>query len=510
MSYPVGHYIVDESNYNTAKMLSTGKLSTPALSVVVRERQALALPVMLCVSVSFGGFMLGWDIGTIGGITDMESFSQNFGTLVNPYTGERRLPAILVGLIISIFSVSAAIGGLTLAKIGDYQGRKFGIYVSMVFYCVGLWVMLMKDQNWVQFLIGRIISGLSIGSITVLVPIYLSEIAPAAIGSTMVGSYQVQTTLGIMMGNIVNYFCHQVLDDDVSNISWQLPLILGYLWALIISVGLIFTPESAQFLVARKNAITDAKESYAKMNAISKSDPKTLEFIDKSLREKHRRRKEAKSQDFLEWARGRPRLGMRLLVGICVMSFQQLSGINYFFYYGTTIFEARRMDSYVVTIILSLVNFLATFGGLYLVQASGRRPCLLVGSIGMFTCMLVYTSVGSFAPTSTASYTVLIVATCVYLVFFATTLGPVTVILVAELFPMRTKATSMAVCTSFYWMCNFVISFLTPILADEIGFLYGYLFASFLLVSAVFAWFMVPETRYMTQADIDAFYDKTR
>lgn len=509
MSTPIGHYM-SESNYNTAKMSSSAKLSTPAFSGIVRERQALAVPIMLCTSVSFGGFLAGWDVGTIGGITNMESFSQNFGTLVNTWTGERRLPAISVGLIISVFSVSSAVGGLTLAKLGDYQGRKFGIYVALVVYCVGLWITLMNDTNWIQFLIGRIVTGLAVGSTGVLVPIYLSEIAPVTIGSTMIGSYQVQTTLGILMGNIVNYFSHQVLDNEVRNMSWQLPLILGYLWVLIITIGLIFTPESAPFLVARKNAIPDAKASFAKMNAISRADPKTLEFIDRSLREKHKSRKEGKSQDILDWARSRPRLGLRLLVGICVMSFQQLSGINYFFYYGTTIFEARQMDSYVVTIILSLVNFLSTFGGLYVVQASGRRPSLLIGSIGMFCCMLVYASVGSFAPRNTASYAVVIIATCVYLIFFATTLGPVTVILVAELFPMRTKATSMAVCTSFYWMCNFLVSFLTPIIADQIGFLYGYFFAGFLLVSAVFAWFMVPETKYMTQADIDAFYDKVR
>lgn len=507
MSFPREYNDADESNYNTAKMTNS---ATPAMSEAIRERQALALPVTLCASVSVGGFMVGWDAGTIGGMTDMESFSQNFGTLVNPWTGERRLPAIIIGLIISIFSVSAAVGGLTLAKLGDYQGRKFGIYMSMLVYSMGLWISLMNDTNWIQFLVGRIICGLSVGSTAVLVPIYLSEIAPLVIGSTMIGSYQVQTTLGIFMGSIVNYFSHQVLDNGVRNISWQLPLIFGYLWVVIISVGLFFTPESAQFLVERKNAIPAAKASFAKMNAISRADPRTLDFIERSLREKHKRRIDGKSQDFLEWAKGRPRLGIRLLVGICVMSFQQLSGINYFFYYGTTIFESRQMDSYVVAIILSVVNFLSTFGGLYLVQVSGRRTCLLAGSIGMFSCMLVYTSVGSFAAASTASYTVLIVATCVYLVFFATTLGPVTVILVAELFPMRTKATSMAVCTSFYWMCNFLISFLTPIIADRIGFLYGYFFASFLLVSAIFAWFMVPETKYMTQADIDSFYDKVR
>lgn len=498
-----GRRAADASNYTTAKMVVT-----PALSESTREKRALTLPIILCSFVSFGGFIFGWDLGTIGGITTMESFNQNFGTLVNPFTGERRLPAPIIGLIISIFNISCAIGGLTLAKVGDYKGRKFGVYVALIVYCVGLVIALMNDTNWIQFLFGRIFEGLGVGSTAVLVPIYLSEIAPLRIRGTMVGSYQLLITLGILTGNAADYGSHRLYNNDLNNMSWQFPISLGFVWALMISLGLMFTPESAPFLISRKNAIEEAKESFAKMNAISKSDHRTIDFIARSVRERHERKSKAKNQDIFEWATGKPMLGIRLLIGILVMSFQQLSGINYFFYYGTTIFERTTMDPYGVTMILSGVNFAATFGGLYTVEAFGRRACLLAGSIGMFCCMLIFASVGNFAMDSNAAYAVMITVTCVYLIFFATTLGPVTFALVSELFPMRTKATSMAVCTSFNWMFNFLISFLTPIMAARIGFLYGYFFAACLLVSAIFVWFMVPETKNMTETDIDALYYK--
>lgn len=503
MSDRVINSIVEVSNYSTAKIAVT-----PAASGSVRERRALTLPIMLCCSVSFGGFIFGWDVGTIGGITNMESFNENFGTLINPFTGESRLPEALVGLIISIFNIGCAIGGLTLAKLGDYQGRKFGIYVALVVYCIGLVIALMNDTNWVQFSFGRIFTGLGVGSTSVLVPIYLSEIAPLRIRGSMVGSYQLLITLGILIGNATNYGCNRMSTDNSNNIAWQLPISLGFLWVLIIAVGLTFTPESAAFLISRKNAIAEARESFAKMNALSTSDYRTVDFVERSVREKHERKKEAKNQDIFEWATGQPRLGVRLLTGIFVMSFQQLSGINYFFYYGTTIFERTSMDPYAVTMILSSVNFVATFGGLYTVEALGRRTCLLVGSMGMFVCMLIFASVGNFVQNSDAAFGIMIAATCVYLIFFATTLGPVTFALVSELFPMRTKATSMAICTSFNWIFNFLISFLTPIIAERIGFLYGYFFAGCLLISAVFSWFMVPETKNMTENDIDALYHR--
>lgn len=475
-----------------------------------KDRFILVKPIFLCLAISFGGFIFGWDIGTIGGISNMKSFQNNFGTLHDPITNERYLPDILIGLIISIFNIGCAIGGLTLAKLGDFKGRKFGIYLTLFVYCTGLIIQLTKDQKWYQFLIGRIFTGLAVGSTAVLVPMFISESAPLRIRGAMVVFYQLMVTLGILIGNVINYACKRMTDEATNNISWQFPIFLGFVWTLVIIVGLMFTPESAQYLIIKKNAIDDAKRSFSKMNGVSETDKATIEYVEETIKRQVLTGKQENRQGLFEFITGKPQYGIRLLTGILVMSFQQLSGVNYFFYYGTTIFKSVNMDPYITSIILSSVNFMATFGGIYMVESLGRKASLLLGSIGMFFCMLIYTSVGGFALGSSASGFVMIAATCVYIVFFATTLGPVTFVIVSELFPMRTKATSMAICSSFNWMFNFLISFLTPVITSRIGFLYGYIFAACLLLSATFVWFMVPETAKKTEADIDNYYMKTK
>lgn len=506
------HSKSDENYSFLEKTSSPSRISIKYVGSRANQRCGITLvwPIFLCLAISFGGFIFGWDVGTIGGISNMRSFQNNFGTLLDPVTNERYLPDILIGLMISIFNIGCAVGGLTLAKLGDFRGRKFGIYFTLFVYCIGLIIQLAKDQKWYQFLIGRIFTGLAVGSTAVLVPMFISESAPLRIRGAMVVFYQLMVTLGILIGNVINYACKRMTGEATNNVSWQFPIFLGFVWTLIIIVGLMFTPESAQYLIIKQNAIEEAKRSFSKMNGVSETDRATIEYIEETIKGQALRGNQENRQGLFEFITGKPQYGIRLLTGILVMSFQQLSGVNYFFYYGTTIFKRANMDPYVTSIILSSVNFMATFGGIYMVESLGRKASLLLGSIGMFFCMMIYTSVGGFALSSNASGFVMIAATCVYIVFFATTLGPVTFVLVSELFPMRTKATSMAICSSFNWMFNFLISFLTPVITSRIGFLYGYVFAACLLLSTIFVWLMVPETAKKTEADIDNYYWKIK
>ncbi|GAV52850.1 hypothetical protein ZYGR_0AI01320 [Zygosaccharomyces rouxii] len=467
--------------------------------------------IALCVIISFGGFIVGWDIGIIGGITNMESFQENFGPLVNMDTGRHYFPEILVGLVISIFSIGGVIGGLTIAKAGDWKGRKFGMYLSMSVYCLGLAIQLLHDYSWCQFFIGRIFTGLAVGSIAVLVPMFLSESAPIAIRGAMTTLYQLMVTFGIMMGNVLNYILRKGLQDPLDNISWQLPIYMGYIWAVTIVIGLFFTPESANFLLTKKKCVDSAKFSFATMNGITEDDEATNNFVAQTLQQQYETERQSNGLGLFEFVTGKPKYCKRLLVGILVMTFQQLSGINYFFYYGTSLFEKANLnDPYLTSIFLSSVNFISTFGGIYLVEALGRKSCLLLGSMGMFVCMLVYASVGTFALEANGSGIVMIVFTCIYIVFFATTLGPVSFVVVSELFPMKTKAISMAICSSFNWMFSFMISLLTPVITAKIGFAYGYFFTACLLSSAIFVWIMVPETKGKSESDIDSLYETKR
>lgn len=475
------------------------------------EHTGFLRPIALCTAISFGGFIFGWDVGTIGGISNMESFKANFGTVIDPETSEKAFPTLVIGLVISIFNIGCAVGGLTLAKLGDFKGRKFGIYAAIFVYWIGLLLQLIKDETWYQFLVGRIVTGLAVGSTAVLVPMFISESAPLKIRGAMVVLYQLMVTLGILMGNIINYICMEVFSNNPnSNKQWQLPICLGFLWSFVVVVGLLFTPESAQHLILKKNQIETAKRSYSRMNGISVEDEKTFQFVEDTLREKQEMLRRGKQQGIFEFVTGKPQLGLRLLIGVLVMTFQQLSGINYFFYYGTTIFANANLHPYITPIILSMVNFIATFGGIYLVEALGRKSCLLLGSIGMFCSMVLYATIGTFALDLYGANAVMVVTTCIYIIFFATTLGPVTFVLVSELFPMKTRATSMAICSSFNWMFNFAISLLTPTITSKIGFAYGYFFAGCLLLSAIFVWVLVPETRNLTEADINEIYERVK
>ncbi|CCF56286.1 hypothetical protein KAFR_0A08520 [Kazachstania africana CBS 2517] len=474
-----------------------------------QKKPTLLIPALICLVISFGGFIFGWDVGTIGGVVNMEEFRETFGTRYDILTDRKYLPTLQLGLMISIVNIGAMFGGLLLPKLGVSRGRKLGILISTMIYMAGILAQLINCDAWFQFFVGRAICGMGIGSLTVLVPMFISEIAPLQIRGSMVALYQLMITFGILVGNLTNYAV--IRNVKYNGDEWKIPIGLGILWASILLLGLNMVPESAPFLIIKRADIEGAKESFAKMNNISPNAHMVAEFVEQMSTEafKNNELLKQKKEIPFEFINGKPRLGLRLLIGIMIMVFQQLSGINYFFYYSTSLFaNIGIQDSYITSLILSTVNFFTTFGGIILVERWGRKMCLLVGSVGMFFCMIIYASVGSFVSSNIKSGVIMIVVTCIYIMFFAATTGPVSFVLVSELFPMRTKAISMAICNSMNWMVNFVISMFTPAITSKIGFKYGYVFAGCLLASIVFVITLVPETKNKNEQEIDKIYER--
>ncbi|CCC70205.1 hypothetical protein NCAS_0E01350 [Naumovozyma castellii] len=473
-----------------------------------KKNPSLITPMLICLAISFGGFLFGWDIGTIGGIANMSSFKERFGTRQDQGKGTKHFPGLLIGLIIGIFNLSAGVGGVALAKCGDWWGRKRATYFFIFIYSIGLLVQLIHNRAWFQIFIGRLICGLAIGGINVIVPMFISEIAPLRVRGSMVTFYQLKITFGILVGNITVFLCHNGFSRSHQNEAWQIPLGLGFVWAFIVILGLYNSPESAQYLGIKKERWDAALMSTARMNNLSTGDIRAINIVEEMQRRAEQDRLEKSSRrNIFEFIFGKPKLGLRLFIGIMLMIFQQLSGINYFFYYGTTIFAKVGLnDPYTTAIILSSVNFVATFFGIYFVEALRRRTSLVFGSIGMFCCMMIYSSMGSFALNTDGTGITMIVVTCVYIALFAITLGPVTIVLVSELYPMRTKAMSMATCSFANWIMNFLITFLTPLITAQIGFKYGYVFAVCLFFSTCFDWTTVPETKNKTPTEIDNMF----
>ncbi|CCH45111.1 Hexose transporter 2 [Wickerhamomyces ciferrii] len=467
--------------------------------------------IILLVANTFTGFLFGWDTGTIGGITNMDGFKKNFAPY-NASTDTYEFSTITQGLIISLFNVGCAVGSYILSKMGDWKGRRFAIFVSMIIYIIGCVVQMASapSKKWYQYMIGRIITGLAVGATSVLTPMFISESSPLKIRGAMVCVYQLMNTLGILFGNVADFGCKTY--HPGTNAEWLIPIGLGYVWAALAILGTAMMPESP-FYLAFKNDKQGAINSVAKLNRLPNDDPAVLHEVNDFMAKSDAMKEETENVSWHEFLTGHPMLGWRLCIGMFIMAMQQLSGANYFFYYGTSLFTSVGLqDTYITSIILATVNCAPTFFSAYLVERFGRKQCLMAGSIGMMTCMYIYASVGGFGlydSNGEASYSAgcaMIVFSCFSIVGFATTWGPVAYVMVSELYPIRVRGTSMALATACNWIWNFLISLFTPLITKAIGFKFGYVFAGCLTAAIFIVYMFVPETKGLTSKQIDDIY----
>lgn len=389
----------------------------------------------------------------------MNDFARRFGQL-NASTGEYEFSAARQGTITGLLPVGALLGALLAGNLADTLGRRMTICVTALWACVGIVIEISSQTAWFQFAIGRLVTGVSIGALSVAVPMYQSESAPALIRGILVSTYQLFITLGIWTANMVDYGT----ETNINSSSWRTPNGLGFLWALILGAGVLFLPESPRY------AFNKGREDEARLTIASLAgvDPNHKSVNDQisQIRAKMEEEQACGKAKLTEIFTG-PRMLYRTILGMVLQMGQQLTGANFFFYYGTTVFAATGLsNSFVTQIILGTVNVVCTFAGLYVVQKVGRRKALIAGAAWMMMCFLIYAFVGQFKldhddPSKTpAAGSVLIVFSCLAIAAFATTWGPIVWAAVAEMYPPRYRAPCMALATASNWFWNFMISFL--------------------------------------------------
>lgn len=463
----------------------------------------------LCFFLAFGGFINGYDTGTISGYINMPNFLKHFGQINDD--NEYYFSKVRSGLIVSIFSIGAVIGCLTAGRIADTYGRKVAIMCSCAVYMVGNLIQITAFEAWYQIFIGRIIGGIGIGACSVCVPMFQSETAPKDIRGTLVSSYQLFITLGIFIGYCV---CYGTNDRDDTG-AWRIPLGLTFAWSLILLIGVTFMPESPRFLLYM-NRYDEALKSMCYVNKRTPDDPVIKLSMDEIMAAIEHER-EVGTGDWSQVFLGTPRVGYRTLIGLMIMSLQQLCGANYFFYYGTTIFKAIGMeDSFATSMIFGAVNFASTFVSFYSVEKFGRRNCLFWGAIAMFVFFIIYASLGTASlypngqnhSSDTSVGKGMIAVTCFFIFSFAITWGPVAFVYCSEIYPLRVKSKCIGLATTGNWFWNFLISLFTPFITGAISFKYGYVFSGCLIFSAFFVFFCVHETKGLSLEQIDQMYAK--
>ncbi|CCH41380.1 Galactose transporter [Wickerhamomyces ciferrii] len=467
--------------------------------------------IFLCTIISFSGFLFGWDTGVIGGMIQMKSFLKTLGhEKLNEDTNEieYQLESYQTGLMVSSYHIGCIFGGFTIARLSTTLGRKMPILIAMWTYIFGITIQITSciSGKWYQFLIGRFISGLCIGSVAVLTPMFISETAPTAIRGSCTSLYQLINCSAIVGGGCAVYLAKELYTNVA---EWVVPLSVGIVAALVTCVGILSAPESARYLIS-KGDYDNARKSLKRVDNPDIEGTLSL-FQEKIMMDEEA----AKNVTFIKIFSKRYR--RRVFIGLLMMLFQQMSGIDYFFYYGTTLFKfAGANDPYVTFIILATINFFGTMPGVYFVEKYGRKTALLCGAVGCFIPLFVFSLVGTLKIDKTATDPdvnkipgiIMIVFTCFFFVSFAPTWGASVSVLVSELYPLHIKSHAVAFSTAFNWGSNFFIGFCTPIITDRIGYTYGFIFAGFMFVAYFVILFLVPETQGVSLEEIENLFEK--
>ncbi|KAF8658186.1 hypothetical protein AX16_002108 [Volvariella volvacea WC 439] len=467
-----------------------------------------SVAILLALVASIGGFIFGYDTGQISDILLMDDFLLRFAQCGTPGdVSTCEFSVVRSGLIVALLSIGTLVGALVGAPIADFLGRRWAMITECALFSVGVIVQIAAVSEWSQFAVGRLISGLGIGALSCAVPVYQAETAPPNLRGTLTATYQLFITFGILVA-----YCISIGTRGIDGPGqWRVVVGLGLIWPALLSFGILFMPESPRWLAAH-GKIEAAKHSLARSAGVKRGDVAAEQYVQNELDEivasvEHERRVKG---GWVDCFRPRRKVLYRTLLGMGLQSFQQLTGANYFFYYGATIFRSVGInDSFITQIILGAVNFGCTFGGLYVMERFGRRMPLIVGGLWQAAWLFVFASAGTArVPEDNPNIgKLMIVSACLFILGFATTWAPGVWILIGETFPMKTRAKQSALATASNWTWNFLIAFFTPFIDRAIRFRYGYVFAACNLAAALMVFFFLYESSNLTLESVDDMYN---
>lgn len=208
-------------------------------------------------------------------------------------------------------------------------------------------------------------------------------------------------------------------------------------------------------------------------------------------------------------------IGKRLATGCLLQGLQQLTGVNFIFYYGTSFFKSSGIGNpFIITVVTDVVNVCSTLPGIYMVEKWGRRPLLFWGAIGMFVCQYIVAITGTADPNGKAANQVLVAFVCIYIFFFASTWGPIAWVVTGEIFPLKARAKCLSMTTATNWLLNWAIAYATPYLVNagpgnaNLGSKVFFIWGTFCLICAFFVYSLIYETKGLSLEQVDELYAK--
>ena len=440
---------------------------------------------------TIGGFMFGYDSGVINGTQKGLEAAFDLGKLG-------------IGVNVGAILVGSSIGAFGAGRLSDRIGRRGVMMLSAVLFLLSALVAGAAGSSAI-FIIARIIGGFGVGAASVISPVYISEVTPAAVRGRLSSVQQVMIITGLTGAFVANFTLARYAGGSTATLwfgyeAWRWMFWLQAIPAAIYFLALLVIPESPRYLVARGRE-AEAEGVLTRLFGAQEAARKVKE-IRASLAADHHR---PKLSDLISKTTGKIRPIVWTGIGLAV--FQQLVGINVVFYYGATLWEAvgfSEDNALQINILSGALSIGACLATIALVDRIGRKPLLLIGSAGMTVTLAVVAWAFSTAITGADGAVSLpghngliaLVAANLYVIFFNMSWGPIMWVMLGEMFPNQIRGSGLAVAGFAQWIANAAISVSFPALAVSPGLAITYMgYAAFALISFFFVRAMVHETK---------------
>jgi SP family sugar:H+ symporter-like MFS transporter len=454
--------------------------NTPSLGPVI---------LLSCVA-ALGGFLFGFDSGVINGAVG--ALQKAFGS-----------SDVGSGFNVASMLLGCAAGAFLAGGIADKYGRRVALLIAAVMFAVSSWGSGIATGS-VEFVIYRLIGGFAVGAASIICPAYISEIAPSAYRGRLATLQQMAIVLGLFFAFFSNFLIAGAAGGSSAPFwfgfqAWQWMFWMELIPSVIFLVGLFFIPESPRFLVAA------GKYDLAESVLARLSHPNDAAAKVQQIKSTLTLDKKPSMRDILDSATHK--VHPIVWVGIAIAALQQLVGINVVFYYGEVLWRAAgfsESNALLINTIGGIINVTATVGAIMLVDKLGRKPLLLIGSIGMaamLTGLAVVFTTGATDATGNLQLNAFtgplaLVFANVYIIFFGISWGPVMWVMLGEMFPNQMRGAALSLAGLSQWIVNFLVTMTFPILLAQfgLGLAYG-LYAFFAVVSVWFVIRFIRETK---------------
>ncbi|KAI9727841.1 MAG: hypothetical protein M1834_007887 [Cirrosporium novae-zelandiae] len=453
-----------------------------------------------------GGLLYGYNQGVFSGVLTMYTFEEKMGE----WTADTNKK----GWLTSILELGAWVGTLYSGFLAEVISRKYAILVNTGIFVIGVIIQATAiDAGHSAILGGRFVTGLGVGSLSMIVPMYNAECAPPEVRGLLVGLQQVAIEFGIMTSYWIDYGTNYIGGTSAgqSNAAWVLPLCLQLIPALILGIGMIFMPFSPRWLMNHGHE-DDARQVLARLRDLPpENELIEVEFLEIKAQCLFEKRTTAENFPHLaaptktnlaklqfvaigSLFKTKPMFRRVIVAAVC-MFFQQWTGVNAVLYYAPSIFQGLGMNNnttnLLATGVVGIVMFVASFPAVLYIDKVGRKPVLILGALGMASCHIIIAIIMAMYedswPDHRAAGWACVAMVWLFAIHFGWSWGPCSWILISEVWPLSSRAYGIAIASSSKYGTYVFFGVIT-------------------FIGSLFVWRFVPETKRLTLEEMDTIF----